>query len=123
MIGGWANSKSVIRENSGGENHAVTSGSPCNPNEWVTVTVAFVGGNTVVVSMGDTHGVNVLMQWTDPDPIRVNYVGVMTGWGAEGDWEFEPVENPRTISKREDVDNVACLQSVNPFQDSLCATA
>jgi hypothetical protein len=103
IIGGWDNTASLITRYIDGSSlffdHKVDSAGPCKPDEWVTVTVAFVGGNTVVVSMGETHGENVLMQWTDPDPLKVNYVSVMT-WGTEGDWEFEPVENPRQISKR-----------------------
>ena len=71
--------------------------------------------------MGDTHGENVFMEWKDPDPIRVNYVGVMTGWGAEGDWELEPVDNPRVITKREGADNDACLQSRPEFHNSKCS--
>jgi hypothetical protein len=89
----------------------------------VTITVAFVGGNTVVVSMGDTHGVNVLMEWEDPTPIRPNYIAVMTGWGSEGDWEFEPVEEPRTISYREEADNDACLQTEGAFAADVCSTS
>jgi hypothetical protein len=96
-IGSYSNMKSLIRARPSMDNQAVTEGSPCKPDEWVTVTVAVVGGNTIVVSMGDTHGENVLMQWEDPEPISVNYIAVMTGWGTGGEWEFEPVENPRTI--------------------------
>jgi hypothetical protein len=65
--------------------------------EWVYITIAQVGGDTIVVSLGEVAGENVYMQWTDPTPIRVSYIAVMTGWGSSGDWEFTWVESPRVI--------------------------
>jgi hypothetical protein len=40
VLGGWGNTQSVIRESSGGENHADTEGEICGGEEWVYVTVA-----------------------------------------------------------------------------------
>ncbi len=62
VLGGWGNSQSVIRESSQGSNNAVTEGAICGGmDEWVTVTVAFVGGNSVVVYMGSIPGENIYM--------------------------------------------------------------
>ena len=61
VLGGWGNTQSVIRESSGGENNAITEGAICDGEEWVYVTVAQVGGDTIVVSLGEVAGENVFM--------------------------------------------------------------
>ncbi|XP_072182070.1 C3 and PZP-like alpha-2-macroglobulin domain-containing protein 8 [Diadema setosum] len=35
------------------------------------------------------HGNQVsFIDWTDPNPLPVNHIGVWTGWGSEGYWKF-----------------------------------
>ena len=110
VLGGWGNTRSVIRESSQGSNNAETEGAICKGmEEWVYITIAQVGGDTIVVSLGEVAGENVYMQWTDPTPIMVSYIAVMTGWGSSGDWEFTWVENPRVIRLAYSVDTDHCL--------------
>ncbi len=74
--------------------------------------------------MGDVPGENVLMQWTDPNPLKVNYIAVMTGWGSIGYWEFMHVEHPRVIRLVYSVDTDTCLQGKEDwFTSSTCADA
>lgn len=34
-------------------------------------------------------GTEIVMEWTDPNPIPINGVGIMTGWGSNGLWAIE----------------------------------
>jgi hypothetical protein len=62
------------------------------------------------------------MSWFDPNPIKVSYIAVMTGWGSSGDWEFQLVENPRVIKLAYSVDTDACLHSRPTWQPSHTCT-
>jgi hypothetical protein len=88
-------------------------------SHWVIVTVAFVDGK-IMVSTGTTPGENVFMEYQDPNPITVHWVGVMTGWGAEGNWLWDVVENPQTLNwNRVNMDS--CLHSKETFdKDAVC---
>jgi hypothetical protein len=77
-----------------------------------------------VVSLGEVLGENVFMQWTDVNPVKVNYIAVMTGWGSEGYWEFSTVENPRVIKLSYSVDTDHCLWSRDDWGESYtCANS
>ena len=41
----------------------------------------------VLVGAGGDVGQDEFMRWQDPDHHVASYVGVMTGWGATGEWE------------------------------------
>ncbi|XP_072175681.1 C3 and PZP-like alpha-2-macroglobulin domain-containing protein 8 [Diadema setosum] len=59
----------------------VLSGNSTYDRFWLT----FVRGHLKLGS----HGNEVpLLQWTDPLPLDVNYIGLWTGWGADGYWKF-----------------------------------
>ena len=74
--------------------------------------------------MGEVPGVDVFMQWTDPNPIRVNYIAVMTGWGSIGYWEFNWVTNVRVIRLSYSVDTDKCLQGREGWGDTYtCANS
>lgn len=88
VLSGWGNTQSVIREASQGDNHAVidTTGflSAAEPREfWAS---AWQG--EIKVGTGADVGSNVIMSWTDPDPIDPRYVAVSTGFGSEGLWDI-----------------------------------
>lgn len=119
VLGGWGNSQSAIRRGPDGQEQVQVAGSPCNPNGWSTVTIAFINGNQVVVSLGETPCENVFMEWKDPEPFEVNFIAVMTGWGSEGNWLFNEIENPRDIEvEHEDFDE--CIMTKDGFGDSFC---
>jgi hypothetical protein len=94
VIGGWGNTKSAIRKGSGGANLVEAQGSPCNPNGWTTITITWLNNNQVILSLGDVPCENIFMTWTDPEPFDVHYLAVMTGWGSEGNWLFNNIEEP-----------------------------
>lgn len=42
-----------------------------------------------VVTVGHEGEVAAFLSWRDPMPFYVNYVGVCTGWGAQGTWVID----------------------------------
>ncbi|CAG2186489.1 unnamed protein product [Mytilus edulis] len=45
---------------------------------------------TIITLLKEINGgTEVVMTWTDPNPIPINGVGIMTGWGADGLWTIE----------------------------------
>lgn len=98
VLGGWNNQKSAIRKSSQGESRVEVEGAICNPDDYVTVTVSILNGDTIRVAMGDDPNSNIFMSWEDPDPHwKINFIAVMTGWGSTGYWKFNEVEQPRSI--------------------------
>ncbi|CAG2214236.1 CSMD [Mytilus edulis] len=85
VIGGWGNTKSVIRDKKQGDPKATHLGEVLNPNEYQTFYVTWKDGN---IRVEDENNVK-LMEWTDTtDPLRITNVGISTGFGASGDWQF-----------------------------------
>lgn len=116
VLSGWGNTQSVIREASQGENHAVvdTTGflSPDEPREFwasawrgsrfqslrkfahcscitdATSVFSVPAGGEIKLGTGTDVGRNIIMSWTDPDPIDPQYVAISTGFGSEGLWDI-----------------------------------
>ncbi|KAJ8049150.1 C3 and PZP-like alpha-2-macroglobulin domain-containing protein 8 [Holothuria leucospilota] len=40
------------------------------------------------ISVGRNEEATPLLQWTDPNPLTVNYMGYSTGWGSTGEFRF-----------------------------------
>ena len=36
---------------------------------------------------GTTFGKDIFLQWQDPNPLDVKDFAIMTGWGANGNWD------------------------------------
>jgi len=87
FIGGWGNSKSVIRRNKTKPEKAENS-TPhvLNAGEFRGFWVRVQGG---VVTVGREGEVAAFLSWQDPEPFYVNFVGVCTAWGASGSWIIE----------------------------------
>ncbi|XP_028164303.1 uncharacterized protein LOC114355567 isoform X2 [Ostrinia furnacalis] len=87
FIGGWGNTKSVIRRNRT-KPDVVEADTPqiLNSGEFRGFWVRWDGG---VVSAGREGELIPFMSWTDPQPFPVAFVGVCTGWGATGTWKIE----------------------------------
>ncbi|KAL4716580.1 hypothetical protein ACJJTC_010244 [Scirpophaga incertulas] len=87
FIGGWGNTKSVIRRNRT-KPDKVEADTPgiLNGGEFRGFWVRWDGG---VVSAGREGEVIPFISWTDPEPFHVAFVGVCTGWGASGTWKIE----------------------------------
>ena len=89
VIGGWDNSKSVIRRGSQGTSKVErVMHSLLNPNEdrpfW-----ADAKNGLVRLGKGKVIGSNIIIKWQDNQPLDPSYVGFMTGWGSTGVWKFQ----------------------------------
>ena len=87
VIGGWGNRQSVIRQSNQGRNEVtkatpgIVSGSKAR-RFW-----ADAKGGLVRLGRGSKVGARIIMQWKDKNPHVVSSIGVMTGWGATGNWK------------------------------------
>ncbi|KAI8483461.1 hypothetical protein Bbelb_387930 [Branchiostoma belcheri] len=70
VIGGWANTWSVIRRSKQGKHHA---------------SALTLDGTIAVGKGGKTQP---FMKWRDPNPLPIAYAGYSTGWGSTGRWKF-----------------------------------
>lgn len=57
-----------------------------NENEFKKFAISWRDG-LITVRTGDLNG-PVIMEWRDPKPIGVSYMGVRTSWGATGKWQL-----------------------------------
>ncbi|XP_045779513.1 uncharacterized protein LOC123877031 isoform X3 [Maniola jurtina] len=93
FIGGWGNTKSVIRRNrTKPEKVEIETPYILNPGEFRGFWVRWDGG---VVSAGREGEAIPFISWADPEPFPVNFVGVCTGWGATGTWKIEAPSAPQ----------------------------
>jgi len=101
VIGGWANTQSVIRRSSQGANLA-TAATPniLSKDESRPFWASVVDGQ-VRVGRGSVIGVDVFMQYDDPDPLPIQYLGINTGWGSNGHWHVCAVTEQRIPSGNE----------------------
>jgi hypothetical protein len=84
FIGGWKNTKSVIRRNRVKPDKVVVD----TPNilsgaEYRGFWIRWGGG---LVEVGREKEVTPFLKWQDPEPFCVRYYGICTGWGATGSW-------------------------------------
>merc|ERR1719420_361396 len=89
VLGGWANTKSVIRTSRGGANMVEVDTPNINSGSaHQTFTIVFKSG---MIDVQDASG-NSIMSWTDTSPMLPKYMGFMTGWGSSGDWRYTPAD-------------------------------
>ncbi|XP_063991095.1 uncharacterized protein LOC135169750 isoform X2 [Diachasmimorpha longicaudata] len=87
FIGGWGNSKSVIRKNrtkpevAEKDTPGILSG-----DEHRGFWIRWHSGN---ISVGEENNQTPLLTYYDPAPFNISYFGVCTGWGANGEWHIE----------------------------------
>lgn len=87
FIGGWGNTKSVIRRNrTKPEKVEIETPDILNGGEFRGFWVRWDGG---IISAGRENEVIPFISWTDPEPFPIGFVGVCTGWGASGSWKIE----------------------------------
>ncbi|XP_076284163.1 uncharacterized protein LOC143210832 isoform X1 [Lasioglossum baleicum] len=93
MLGGWENMASVIRYD-GKQPDKVRVNTPnlLNESQSKKFAITWLDG-LITVRNGDLNG-PVIMEWRDPKPIGVSYVGVRTGWGATGKWQLRTAHYP-----------------------------
>ncbi|XP_035689653.1 uncharacterized protein LOC118424952 [Branchiostoma floridae] len=88
VIGGWSNTQSVIRRGKQGSNLVTASTPGINSREeYRKFRITWSSDGTIAVERrGETQW--TFMQWTDPNPLPINYAGYSTGWGSDGLWKF-----------------------------------
>ena len=91
VIGGWANTLSVIRRKplgslNGDETNLASTSGIVDGNEYRPFWAQVLLNGLVRFGTGHIIGQNIVIQWQDPSPIIPNYVGFTTGWGSSGDW-------------------------------------
>ena len=89
-LGGWGNSKSVLRRARQGQEVAAHQGAVLGGvNEYRGFYVTVTPSGQVVVGQQVAPGqYNVILQYTDPQPHQVRYIGVSTGWGSTGNFHL-----------------------------------
>ncbi|CAB3239749.1 unnamed protein product [Arctia plantaginis] len=87
FIGGWGNTKSVIRRNrTKPEKVEIETPQILNGGEFRGFWIRWDGG---IISAGREGEVIPFISWSDPQPFPIAFVGVCTGWGATGTWKIE----------------------------------
>lgn len=87
FIGGWGNTKSVIRYN-----QAKPDVCECNTPHILDANdfrAFWIRNTDGVITVGNEGEAAAFLSWRMPDPFYINYVGVCTGWGASGSWIIE----------------------------------
>ncbi|KAJ2947697.1 hypothetical protein O0L34_g9466 [Tuta absoluta] len=85
IVGGWNNTKSVIRKSKVDKKEVATR-DILNAGEFRDFVVRWDGGVIGVHHEGEQEA---FMSWEDPEPFPITHVGFCTGWGATGSWNFE----------------------------------
>jgi len=84
FIGGWGNTKSVIRrDKTKPEKAEADTPHVLSPGEFRGFWIRVFDG---VVTVGKEGEAAAFLSWNDPQPFYINYFGVCTGWGASGSW-------------------------------------
>lgn len=87
FIGGWSNSKSVIRKNrTKPDVIEVETLNILSADEYRGFWIRWDNG---VLTVGKEGNSAPFLTYADPEPFGIAYFGVCTGWGATGDWLIE----------------------------------
>ncbi|OWF53528.1 C3 and PZP-like alpha-2-macroglobulin domain-containing protein 8 [Mizuhopecten yessoensis] len=87
VIGGWANTKTCIRDQRQGSCRAEKTKVVLDCNTYLAFKVSWTGG-TVTVFTDENGSWTKLVQWTDTSPFTVRYIGVTTSIYATGYWKI-----------------------------------
>ena len=88
VISDWDNAQSTIRRGSGGPAMAASSTEGLLHAGLYTQLWADAKDGLVRLGRGKVVGNNVILEWQDPQPLDVESVGLMTGWGTCGKWRL-----------------------------------
>ncbi|KAI4481292.1 hypothetical protein M0804_009412 [Polistes exclamans] len=87
FIGGWGNSKSVIRKNrTKPEVAEAETPEILTSNDFRGFWIRWHEGEITVGKEGEPSS---FLSYHDPEPFGIGYFGVCTGWGASGEWLIE----------------------------------
>lgn len=84
IIGGWQNTKSVIRKNKSEVNKV-----ECDTPDILSLAeyrVFWIRVTEAAVKIGRAGEAVPFLSWQDPEPFVVQSIGVCTGGGASGNW-------------------------------------
>ncbi|XP_052863072.1 uncharacterized protein LOC128269719 [Anopheles cruzii] len=96
FIGGWKNTKSVIRKNRAKPDVAeVDTPDILNAGEFRGFWIRWLDN---VITVGNEGAAAAFLSYENPDPFPINCVGVCTGWGASGSWLIEPAKEKSSPS-------------------------
>ncbi|XP_052060295.1 C3 and PZP-like alpha-2-macroglobulin domain-containing protein 8 [Mytilus californianus] len=85
VLGGWANSKSVIRDRKQGIALTTHYGPVLKQNEYRTF---YINWSKEHIRVDDEWKAKI-MEWTDTsNPFNIRNIAVSTGWGSTGYWSF-----------------------------------
>ncbi|XP_052061850.1 uncharacterized protein LOC127701920 [Mytilus californianus] len=85
VLGGWANSKSVIRDSKEGVALATHDGQVLKQTEYRTFYINWRNGHIRVENGSKAK----IMEWTDTSsPLKIRNIGISTGGGSTGNWSF-----------------------------------
>ncbi|XP_012524783.1 uncharacterized protein LOC105830158 isoform X2 [Monomorium pharaonis] len=89
FIGGWSNSKSVVRKNRSRPDVAETE-TPgiLSADEYRGFWIRW---NNDVLTVGKEGESAPFLSYADPEPFGISHFGVCTGWGATGEWLLEAI--------------------------------
>lgn len=89
VIGGWADSQSVIRDCKQCA-HMDTAAHQDHPVSCTAFRSFWISWTNNIIKVGTGHdiGKNRFLIWNDTSPHDVNYVAVSTGFGSSGQWKF-----------------------------------
>ena len=88
-IGGSGNTETMFRRKNAGTVHMVSTPDILNCIEKRKMIMRWTFNGEITLLKETNFGIEVVMQWTDPSPIPINGVGIMTAWGADGLWTIE----------------------------------
>ena len=87
VIGGWGNTRSVIRRCKQCTNLVTASHTPLSSTEARSFVVSYRNGRVAVFAGDDLD--QPFMEYVDPNPLDVRHVGYSTGWGSTGEFVFD----------------------------------
>ncbi|XP_067649029.1 uncharacterized protein [Haliotis asinina] len=87
VIGGWSNTRSVVRTRQQGPPKVSESHVPLDPSSAKHFWISWSQG-VIKVGSGPEVGISTFMELADTS-YNVTAIAVMTAWGSTGDWLFE----------------------------------
>ncbi|KOB75137.1 Farnesoic acid O-methyltransferase, partial [Operophtera brumata] len=92
IIGGWGNTKSVIRRNK--KKLIKVEKETINILDSDDFRGFWVQWRGSTISVGHENETESFLSWTDPEPFPINFVGLYTGLGCTGSWKIEAANIP-----------------------------
>ncbi|XP_049534383.1 C3 and PZP-like alpha-2-macroglobulin domain-containing protein 8 isoform X1 [Anopheles darlingi] len=106
FIGGWKNTKSVIRKNRTKPDVAeVETPDILNAGEFRGFWIRWLDN---VITVGHEGAAAAFLSYENPEPFPIKCVGVCTGWGAAGSWLIEPAKEEAAPTASALTGTVAC---------------